>query len=352
MLSIIIPCLNEVKQIPALLSCLNQQHCSLHFEVLLVDGGSHDGTLLMANKLKHQLSYNLRLLSSRPSRAIQMNYGAHQAKGSDLLFLHSDSLLSAPDSLQQAAQHMTRKRPKNENIAGHFALRFKRDHTNNPVAYYFYEAKTHLNKQDTINGDQGFWLNKAFFNQLGGFDESLAFMEDARLAGKIFKQGAWTTLPALLQTSARRFETEGLRQRQVLNALLCAFNHIGMTNYFNQAGSAYCSQVHTKQLDLYPFFKLAHDVSFEYGFITALTRWYGTGKYVASNAWQLAFALDCRKNQSMGLPPGEGELLNWRIYKKTARYVVESWFGYGVTAILTFLWFYVSLGLQMLSKNT
>lgn len=351
MLSIIIPCLNEAERIPKLLYCLNQQYCSLHFEVLLVDGGSHDGSLIMANKLKHQLNYNLRLLSSRPSRAIQMNYGAHQAKGSDLLFLHSDSILLAADGLQKATEHMTQKRQQNENIAGHFALRFKRGHATNPVAYYFYEAKTHLNKQDTINGDQGFWLSKSFFNQLNGFDESLAFMEDARLAGKIFKQGQWTTLPALLQTSARRFETEGLKQRQILNALLCAFNHIGMTNYFNQAGSAYCSQLHTKQLDLHPFFKLAHEVSFEHGFITALTRWYRTGKYVASNAWQLAFSLDCRKNQKIGLPPGEGELSTWRIYTKTARYVVESRFGYGVTAILTFLWFYTALSLQSFSRN-
>ncbi len=351
MLSIIIPCLNEAEHIPKLLHCLNQQHCFLRFEVLLVDGGSRDETLLMASKLKHQLNYDLRLLSSRPGRATQMNYGAHQAKGADLLFLHSDSILLASDSLQKAAKHMQQKRKQNKNIAGHFALRFKRDHATNAVAYYFYEAKTHLNKQDTINGDQGFWLSKHFLNQLHGFDESLAFMEDARLAEKVFKQGEWTTLPALLQTSARRFETEGLKQRQVLNALLCAFNYIGMTNYFNQAGSAYCSQLHTKQLDLHPFFKLAHQVSFEYGFITALTRWYRTGKYVASNAWQLAFALDCRKNQAMGLPPGEGELSNWRIYKKTARYVVESRFGYGVTAILTFLWFYSVLSLQWLRNR-
>jgi len=350
MLSIIIPCLNEAEQIPKLLHCLNQQHCFLPIEVLLVDGGSHDDTLFMANKLKHQLNYDLKLLSSRPGRAIQMNYGAHQAKGADLLFLHSDSILLTTDSLQKAAEHMRKKRQQNENIAGHFALRFKRDHAANAAAYYFYEAKTHLNKQDTINGDQGFWLSQSFFKKLNGFDESLAFMEDARLAGKIFNQGEWTTLPALLQTSARRFETEGLKQRQILNALLCAFNHIGMTNYFHQAGNAYRSQLHTKQLDLNPFFKLAHQVSFEYGFITALTRWYRTGEYVASNAWQLAFALDCRKNQAMGFPPGEGKVSTWRTYTKTARYVVESRFGYSVTAILTCLWFYAALGLQSFRK--
>ncbi len=49
-----------------------------------------------------------------------------------------------------------------------------------------------------------------------------------------------------------------------------------------------------------------------------------------------------------GLPPGEGSLSYWRIYKKMARYVVESRSGYAVTALLTFFWFYVTLGLMEL----
>lgn len=344
MLSIIIPCLNEIRLIPELLRCLDRQHSFIQFEVLLIDGGSHDGSLAVAFQLKCQLSYDLRLLSSRSSRAIQMNYGALQAKGEDLLFLHADSMFLMPDSLQQAAQHMAQQRQLKKNIAGHFALRFKRNQVDHAVAYYFYEAKTHLNNLDTINGDQGFWLSQNFFNQLGGFDETLSFMEDARLAKKIFEQGEWTTLPALLETSARRFETEGLKQRQVLNALLCAFNHIGMSHYFSKSDSAYRAQMYTKRLNLYPFFKLAHNVSLEYGIITALARWYATGEYVASNAWQLAFALDCRKNQRRGLSPGEGELSSWEVYRKTVRYGVESRLGYGITAMLTFFWFYITLG--------
>jgi len=343
MLSIIIPCINEVRLVPEILLCLDRQQGSLRFEVLVVDGGSRDDSLLVISKIRDQLSYDLRLLSSRPGRALQMNYGAQLARGCDVLFLHADSMLMAVDSLEKAAQYMQLHRQQNKNVAGHFSLRFNREQKDSGVAYYFYEAKTHLNKLDTINGDQGFWLSKHFFSQLGGFDESLPFMEDARLAEKIFRQGHWTTLPALVQTSARRFEVEGLKQRQTLNALLCAFNHIGMSNYFNKAVSAYRSQSHTNQLHLYPFFKLAHVVSFEYGIMTAVKRWYATGKYVASNAWQLAFAIDCRRNQRKGLPPGEGALLSLQLYQKTFRYLVESRFGYGVTAMLTFVWFYAAL---------
>ena len=45
LLSIIIPALNEAEALPVLLDSLDRQDDSPRFEVVLVDGGSRDGTV-------------------------------------------------------------------------------------------------------------------------------------------------------------------------------------------------------------------------------------------------------------------------------------------------------------------
>ncbi|RLA18559.1 MAG: glycosyl transferase, partial [Gammaproteobacteria bacterium] len=85
-LSIIIPVLNEAESIVAtveLLQPFRQGGCQL----IVVDGGSRDGTVQLAEP------YVDKLLTSKPGRANQMNAGAEVAEGKVLLFLHADTLL-------------------------------------------------------------------------------------------------------------------------------------------------------------------------------------------------------------------------------------------------------------------
>lgn len=343
-LSVIIPTLNEGKTIAQLFDGLRQQ-TDAQFELIFVDGGSADDTCSLIATLQKRFGLNAKVINSQPGRAKQMNCGARNAISKELLFLHADTQIDDPQMLNKGLVCLNARRATldQQPVAGHFGLRFQHRQTKPSLAYYFFESKTRLNRLDTINGDQGFMLSKPFFEALGGFDESLDYMEDARLARKIFAVGQWITLPGSLTTSARRFEIEGLKQRQILNALLCNFDHIGLTEFFTEAASAYRAQSKTGALELRPFFVLIHSITQRLGFLQSARLWYKSGAYVASNAWQLAFALDCRRNYTRQLPPGEGPAPALRFYERWVRFLIDSPPGHLIAAVLTFIWFYTTL---------
>jgi len=235
-LSIIIPVLNEATTLPTLMTALAAQR-DIRLEILVADGGSTDDTLTCCEATAAALQLSLQGIQTAPGRGQQMNAASRLARAEELLFLHADTTLDDPQLLARAWTCMQQARAAagNGHIAGHFGLHFKRSRSDHDSSYYFYEAKSFLNRRDCINGDQGFWLSRAYFQDLGGFDESLDYMEDARLANHIFDHGAWITLPGRLDTSARRFEAEGLGRRQTLNALLCNFERIGLHSFFSAA---------------------------------------------------------------------------------------------------------------------
>ncbi|MFM9160362.1 MAG: glycosyltransferase, partial [Dolichospermum sp.] len=83
-ISIIIPTLNEADNIE---SAINSTKSSTNIEIIVVDGGSKDETLLIAKSL------DVKIIVSPPGRANQMNIGAVVATGEILLFLHGDTNL-------------------------------------------------------------------------------------------------------------------------------------------------------------------------------------------------------------------------------------------------------------------
>jgi glycosyltransferase involved in cell wall biosynthesis len=87
-LSIVIPTLNEAPVIEATLTALQPLRRRGH-EIILVDGGSDDGTPDKAVLLVDAC------LRAGPGRARQMNAGAARARHADLVFLHADTRLPA-----------------------------------------------------------------------------------------------------------------------------------------------------------------------------------------------------------------------------------------------------------------
>ncbi|NOZ51851.1 MAG: glycosyltransferase [Gammaproteobacteria bacterium] len=342
-LSVIVPTLNEEKSLPQLLSNLAEQR-GIIFEIILADGGSHDNTLSISKQFTNVLT--IKIVRSGPGRGRQMNQGARSSTATELLFLHADSKITEPYLLHNAQQHFgfstskSKKLNGNTNIAGHFGLKFLRQQSDYQAAYYFYESKTHLNRPDSINGDQGFWITRRYFDALKHFDESLPYMEDARLALQIFKTGQWITLPGIIETSARRFELEGLKQRQILNSFMCNFNALGLSYFFDAALDAYKSQDKSNKLILRPFLNIAHQQILRNGWRQALKRWYQTGGYIADNAWQLAFAMDCRKNRKKAIPSGKGPTPYLHFHDQWLARVISSPPCRAITGLLTIIWFY------------
>ncbi|MDH5324032.1 MAG: TIGR04283 family arsenosugar biosynthesis glycosyltransferase [Gammaproteobacteria bacterium] len=341
-LSVVIPTLNEQGHIETLLKSLCDQE-DVVLQIIVADGGSNDDTLRICHQWQNRHP-NIHIIPSGRGRALQMNTGVKPALASMLLFLHADTHIEDTRlcrhglaALQQRQQHTTPE------VAGHFKMRFLRQQTNLQWAYYFYECKTGLNRMDTVNGDQGMLISRDFFQSLGGFDESLPYMEDARLARRIFEQGNWITLPGTVYTSARRFETEGLKQRQILNAILCNFMHIGFLDFFPHATQAYQQQDKTQVLRLFPFLKEIHKQLMNKGWIQAANYWYATGAYVAGNCWQLFYFRDCQSNFKRSLQPGTGPSPRLDFYDRWLAGSIRLAPAKLLATGLTLLWFYMLL---------
>lgn len=293
LLSIIIPTLNEAEHLPTLLADLRQQ-VGVACEIIIGDGGSTDTTRMVAEE------YGARFIGAPRGRGAQMNAAAKRASGDYYLFLHADSRIDDP-ALLGAALCTVMSEPEPELVAGHFRLRFMRTVERNVVAYRFAEEKSALNRVNTTNGDQGLLLAKGFFEQLGGFDESLPFLEDQRLAEKIRGMGRWITLPGYLKTSARRFEVEGFHRRYIVMSMMMGLHSIGVDDFFVRAPGVYRVQQDTGRLMMTPFFSLIrHMMRHEWGFAGSLRNFYRLGRYIRQNSWQLFFFLDVRLRPLLG----------------------------------------------------
>lgn len=328
MLTVIIPTRNEAEHLPALLADLRRQK-GLPLEIIVADGGSSDATRTVA------AAGGATFIAAGQGRGTQMNAGAQTARGDYLLFLHADSRLAPPDLLFQALQALTAAAGEDGRCAGHFPLRFLCTTAQNRLAYRYLEEKSASNRPQTINGDQGLLLSREFFTELGGFDTTLPFLEDQRLAEKIRAQGRWITLPGELQTSARRFESEGFYRRYILMSLMMGLYSIGEKGFFLRAPGIYKLQEETGKLCLSPFFRLGRTLISEWGVAKTIRIFYRLGRYIRPNSWQLFFFIDVcfRPLLGRGHTPFLtfhdwvfAPLINFRLFN-------------GLTGLLCFIWF-------------
>lgn len=229
-LAVIIPTLNEAAQLPGLLADLQRQR-GIDLEIIVADGGSRDATTAIARRA------GARCVSGPPGRARQMNRGNRGAAAPWRLFLHADSRLTDQDQLATAVAWLRRHRPSE--TAGHWPLQFFDAPREHQRLFRFMEAKTQSGRPGTIHGDQGLLIHRSFLQKLGDFDERLPFFEDVRASERIFERGHWLLLPDQLNTSARRFEREGVRSRYALMGLMMMMNAAGDHDFLAQTPTLY-----------------------------------------------------------------------------------------------------------------
>lgn len=351
-LSVIVPILNERSILPELLANLASQN-DITLELLLSDGGSTDGSMELARRLAPTLPFPLITITAEKGRGRQMNAAVEVSSGTCLLFLHADSLIEDPRALRTALDVLaTRIAEKgNETVAGRFSLRFHRSVAEPSFGYYFYESKARLNRCDCIHGDQGFLLRKSYFAEIGPLDDRIPQVAETRLAEKIRSTGEWLVFPSAILTSARRFETEGLRERQTLNAILMNFAAMGWEIPFRELPHLYRSQDQSERLRLFPLLAGIDRLIAKLPTPERRRLWLETGRYVRGNAWQIPFALDCRFNFRRGLPPGEGSTPLLAIHDRCFDRLTDHPPGRLAAMLLTWFWFKLTLWDTARQKN-
>ena len=193
-LSVIIPTLNEADSLEATLlalACNQTPH-----EVLVVDGGSSDGTPELARK------HGARVFTSAyRQRGQQMNEGRTQAHGEILLFLHADTLV-APTALQS----LTLALRSPSVVGGGFARRYSSSSRFLWMTCRLAELRSRW--LGWFLGDQAIFVTTPVFDALGGFQKMDTF-EDLDFSRQMKKAGRVVTLRPPVISSPRRFTNEG-----------------------------------------------------------------------------------------------------------------------------------------------
>ena len=192
-LSIIIPVLNEARILPDRLEALQFARCR-DVELIVVDGGSADGSL----EISHALCD--RTLQSPAGRAKQMNQGAQHASSEWLLFLHADTRLGgeAFEALLEALS--------GDPDWGWFNVRIEGKHPLLTLTAAMMNARAGLTKVAT--GDQGIFVRKALFDAVGGFPD-MPLMEDVALSKVLRGVARSTVIRTPLATDGRRWDQGG-----------------------------------------------------------------------------------------------------------------------------------------------
>ncbi len=349
-LTIIVPILNEEEQLRCLLTDLLRQK-SIDFEVILSDGGSIDNPAAVVAEYQRFCGYSISLQVGERGRGRQLNAGIARARTSWLLLLHVDSRFSDELALRRGLDMM--KGFGTNLVAGRFPLRFRhRDGRAAAAGYYYYEWKARLPREECIHGDQGFLLHRETFQRVGHFRENLPVMEDTDFAERLRRIGRWVLLPSEISTSARRFETEGLWQRQLLNALIMCFRSIGWEAFFVDAISVYRQQGAGGSLRLRPFFRQVKRSMMRLPFKQRLAIWFRSGSYVRGHAWQLAFALDAKRAFEKGVPPGQGKARWVNLFEPVYNLLTDNPLGRLAATLLLWLWFYSAWIGLLLTERT
>jgi rSAM/selenodomain-associated transferase 2 len=210
-LSIIIPTLNEANTISETIAGIRP---SRRTEIIVVDGGSRDGTAEIAESL------GAKVLRTSTSKAAQMNAGAAEAGGDVLLFLHADTRLP-----QNFEEYVLAAATHNGFCAGAFSLRIESPKKGLRLIEQVANWRSRFLQMPY--GDQALFVPRNLFHEIGGYPD-YPIMEDFELMRRLKRKGKITVLPQSVQTSPRRWLRLGIFKTWLINQLIIVAFFLGI----------------------------------------------------------------------------------------------------------------------------
>nr|WP_309756973.1 TIGR04283 family arsenosugar biosynthesis glycosyltransferase [Flavobacterium sp.] len=201
-LSIIIPTFNEAAIIGKTITYLQNNLLGKAYEIIISDAGSTDNTIAIVQSLGIKA-----LHSPLKGRAGQMNYGAQNATGTVYFFVHADCLppLSFFDLIENAIQ--------NNFDCGSFRTRFDSSNLLLRINSFF----TQFNYLFFRGGDQGIFVTKKVWDQVGSYNEEMFIMEDYDYLERLWKNATFKLIPKATLVSARKYEENSWLTVQLAN---------------------------------------------------------------------------------------------------------------------------------------
>ncbi len=200
MISIIIPALNEEKNLPVILSLIKQSNFP-DYEIIVADAGSKDKTIEIAN------SFGCRVVpGGLPARG--RNNGAKEAQGDILFFIDADVRFYPNDFLDKSIGYF---KSNNLTVASFHILPHKNNIYLNPLTMnLFYNLPQEALQGFFPMGAMGIIVKKETYDKVGGFDEEVSLAEDVHFVQQAAELGRFGIIPGVkVYMPLRRFERDG-----------------------------------------------------------------------------------------------------------------------------------------------
>jgi glycosyltransferase involved in cell wall biosynthesis len=231
--SVVVPALNEERHLGHLLRDLGRQTRKPQ-EVIVVDAGSHDGTVAVAQGFAGVV-----VLHGQRPVAMGRNLGGRSTRGDAVVFLDADARL--PETfLERFVGDMRRRRLD-------IACPLYVPHASTPTVEAFHWAFNRITRtfQDILPSGAGICVavRGDLFRQSKGFDPGLKF-DDIELIRRLSRGRRFGIVEEKVFVSDRRYKERGVARAILEYSLMALFFALGKYEWANRIDYEFGNHVH------------------------------------------------------------------------------------------------------------